>query len=124
MSYKPTYVSFVPPDFGSYSIKSESPTHVSYPQQPDYAPLQAVLDRAFQRASAGKGKERHANGKDFKDQYIILGGKMFGIGGHLYQIGKKIEECQRMQPEAAVKELLDVIVYAAAAIILLEEKEK
>lgn len=85
----------------------------------NYKALRLVMDAAYERAALGKGKERHATSNAFEDQPIITEGKHFGIRPHLYQIRKKSLEVARMDVDAAKRELLDVIVYAAAAYLIL-----
>lgn len=85
-----------------------------------YEPLQRVLKDALARAAKGKGAERHATGEPFIDQPIFtipraLGGSPDPL---LYQAVKKIYESKRLDPAAARNELLDAIVYIAAAVIL------
>lgn len=93
-----------------------------------YKSLRRVLDGAYEQASSGKGKERHAylDDEPFEDQLICeisrrLGG---GIAGPLYQATKKIYESARLEPDRAIRELYGAINYISAAIILLEEKQK
>lgn len=90
-----------------------------------YASLAAILDAALAQASEGKGKERHANGKPFLEQPIMEIGRMVGPGGHAYQIAKKAQEAVGMAARgeyaAAEAEMLGVIVYAAADVLLLRE---
>lgn len=91
------------------------------------AALRAVLDLAYEQSATGKGKERHANGKPFLRQPILEIARMVGVGGHTYQICKKAQEATSManrgELSRAKAELLDVIVYAAAAHILLSEQD-
>jgi hypothetical protein len=91
-----------------------------------YGSLRVVLEEAFKRASCGKGKERHARGKEkFEDQWILRGARIYGSGGLYFQINKKLEESFKMSGEQRVNELLDCINYCAAAIILeREQREK
>jgi hypothetical protein len=86
-----------------------------------YLELHRTLIEAYKRASEGKGRERHATDNNFLDQPIITEGKHFGISPHLYQIRKKALEVLRMEKDAAQRELLDIIVYAAAAYLVLKE---
>lgn len=44
-----------------------------------------------------------------------------GLGFPLGQAMKKIQECQRMDPDAAKRELLGAINYLAAAILYLND---
>lgn len=92
-----------------------------------YEPLRAILEAAYKQASSGKGKERHANDRPFHDQPIMHIARKRGIGFPLGQADKKSEEAQGMiergQVDAAIRELLGSIVYTAAAIILLKERD-
>lgn len=87
----------------------------------DYQGLQRVLQLALEQASAGKGNERHANGKPFDKQPMMEIGRMVGHGFCLGQAIKKAQESSRMQPDAAQRELLGAINYLAGAYLLLEE---
>ena len=88
---------------------------------PDYYDLAAILQEAFNQASEGKGKERHANGKPWRLQPIAEIGRMVGVGFNTGQAIKKLQESSRMKPDAAVRELLGAIVYAASAIMLIRD---
>jgi hypothetical protein len=90
-----------------------------------YSSLIGVLMEAVEQASTGKGHERHDNGKRFEEQPLLeicrmLGNPDFARG----QVMKKTAESARLDPAAAVKELLGAINYAAAAIILIREQGK
>jgi hypothetical protein len=90
---------------------------------PKYKVLYDTLMLAYDRAAFGKGKERHGEGKPFLNQYICRAGKRFGISALQYQISKKNEEILNLNTnEQKIGELLDIIVYAAAAIMILEGK--
>lgn len=92
---------------------------------PGYDDLFQILMKAYERASVGKGHQRHSGGEPFNRQWILRGSRRFGVGSLSYQIGKKNEEIERLETtEAKVKELLDIMVYAAAEIILLRELEE
>jgi hypothetical protein len=96
------------------------------PQQkidPNYATLVEVLSLAYERSAFGKGRDRHATDNPFEQQPIVTEGSYFGIQPHLYQIRKKALEILRMDTDAAQRELLDIIVYAAAAVLVLKEAE-
>lgn len=88
----------------------------------EYATLRAVLDRAFEQASEGKGKERHAGAAErFEDQQIVQLGEW--MGSNHFQIGqacKKALESTRLPPEQARRELLGAINYLAAAVVQIE----
>ena len=47
--------------------------------EPGYEALAAVLQRAYDQASKGKGKDRHASGEPFTEQVIMLGARKHGI---------------------------------------------
>lgn len=87
-----------------------------------YENLRSILDEAYEQAASGKGKERHANGKPWEEQPIAEIGRMVGVGFNTGQAIKKLQESTRMEPEAACRELLGAIVYAASAIMLIREK--
>jgi len=84
---------------------------------------QIVLD-AVGRAAIGKGKERHASGEDFEDQQICqIPRWQKSIHGLLFQVTKKAMEIERLPTlEAQIKELQDIIIYSAAAIIVKHEE--
>jgi hypothetical protein len=89
----------------------------------NYEELNKVLSLAYWRASIGKGRERHGEGRPFTEQYICKGARRYGIGALQYQIGKKCEEVSKLpDTQAKINELLDIIVYAAAAVIVLKEE--
>lgn len=94
---------------------------------PGYEPLQRILSAAYDQSANGKGRERHAGGRPFEDQPIMVIGRMVGLGYQTGQIMKKSQEAvgmvSRGQHDAAKRELLGVIVYAAAAALLIEEME-
>lgn len=90
-------------------------------EQRNYLALQQVLDAAYERASRGKGRERHATDNKFEDQPICTELRQLGISPAIFQIRKKALESTRMDPTRAINELLDVIVYAAASVIILSE---
>ena len=90
-----------------------------------YKDLGMVLHAALDQASAGKGKERHAQGDTpFNRQPIMEIGRMVGHGFNTGQAIKKAQEAMRMEPEAAKRELLGAINYLAAAYLLIEEKQE
>lgn len=86
-----------------------------------YEPLLNVLIQALDQAQAGKGKERHANGKPFLNQPIVELGRMCGPGGTAQQVMKKTQEALNLPPERGIAELLGAINYAAATICLIAE---
>ncbi|HET9893145.1 MAG TPA: hypothetical protein VFQ42_21895 [Mycobacterium sp.] len=85
---------------------------------PGYETLASVLDDALAQSQAGKGAERHSTGQAFVDQPIVrLNEGLGSIDGQLFQVLKKAQESERMNPAAARRELLGAIVYLAAAVI-------
>lgn len=89
--------------------------------EPGYETLADVLQRAYDQAAKGKGKERHARGEPFDEQVMQQGAQRFGVGSLLFQAFKKSEESQRLQHDRAINELLGAIVYLAGAVIALEK---
>lgn len=92
---------------------------------PGYEKLRAVLEEAYDQSARGKGKERHANDRPFDRQPIAEITRMVGIGFPAGQAIKKASEAigmsARGQGEAARRELLGAIVYAAAAVMAIDE---
>lgn len=90
----------------------------------NYAELKRVLHYAVLQASDGKGKERHACGEPFERQKICRIARSVGLGFPLGQALKKAEEAERLEPGAAMRELLGAINYLAAAYLVIEERSK
>jgi hypothetical protein len=89
----------------------------------EYEPLANVLDDALNQAQQGKGSERHGQGLPFKDQPIMNIPKLQNSDvGLMYQAIKKLQESQRMDKDAAVRERLGAINYIAASILFLENE--
>ena len=91
-----------------------------------YDSLRAIYAMALEQAQGGKGRERHANGLPFDRQPICQGGRRFGVGCLIYQAWKKAHETPVLMTmdngtERAIRELLGVINYAAAAILVIKE---
>ena len=86
-----------------------------------YHDLFDVLRDALDQAQNGKGEERHGNGLSFTDQPALTVTRAVGLGFPLGQAMKKIQECQRMDTDAAKRELLGAINYLAAAVLFLDE---
>lgn len=91
----------------------------------NYARLQAVLDAAYQQASAGKGAVRHANGLPFEEQRMISISRLLkSERGMAYQVCKKVAEGLDLPThDARVKELLGAINYIAGIVVYLEDVE-
>jgi hypothetical protein len=88
-----------------------------------YDELLSVLKEAYEQASIGKGRERHAHGdKAFTDQQILTGQRKYGMGFALGQADKKMEEAFHMSNWASARrDLLGVLVYVSAAILYGDE---
>lgn len=90
-----------------------------------YEALMLELAHGLNRAQLSKGKERHANSEPFERQQIVAFARVVGVGAPTYQILKKTCEAVRLMEMGrhgdAVNELHDVMVYAAAAAIVVRE---
>ncbi len=90
----------------------------------NYLVLAGILEEALERASGGKGAVRHGTDVPFENQQIVMLPLSLGdtTGVSLaYQAMKKTTESFRLEPGEAVAELLDVIVYTAARIVMLRQ---
>ena len=107
-----------------YDEKNDRP----YFSDPNYETLARILKMAYGQASTGKGKERHANGRKFDDQPIMTIAKDHGLGYQTGQAEKKLKEAHTLLKlkgkDAAIRELLGVINYTAAAIAHIEKMEE
>ena len=93
------------------------------PVFPGYERLAEVLDMALKQAQTGKGKERHAGAHEaFEDQICCSVTRREGHGFARGQAIKKIDEAKRLDPEAAIHDLLGAINYIAADIIVLQDE--
>lgn len=93
----------------------------------NYKELKDILEMALKRCSEGKGKERHnpTGNKSFVSQPICTITRSVGLGFPLGQAAKKLDELSTFcSNKSKIDELLDVIVYASAAIQILMEKEE
>ena len=86
-----------------------------------YDSLFTILCRALHQAQEGKGRERHAGNRTFKDQPIMGIADLVGMGFQTGQAIKKTVEAHGMVNRgdlaAAERELLGAINYLAAAVI-------
>lgn len=93
-----------------------------------YKSLADVFQLAINRASLGKGVKRHADyaGQPFEKQDICDELRGTDKSAAIFQIRKKAKESLRLpSKQQKINELLDTMVYAAGAIIvLLEEMEE
>lgn len=93
--------------------------------EPGYEPLAAVLQEALDQAQHGKGKKCHANGKPFLEQEIMTEGRSLGVGGHVFQVRKKVREAMNCtDSDRAVEDLLGAIIYTAAMVLLRREQSE
>jgi len=85
----------------------------------DYASLREVLEGAYQQASSGKGRERHARGNPFEDQHMQTISQLLDTDrGMAFQAIKKLTEGLDMaDPEARKRELLGAINYIAGIVV-------
>jgi len=88
-----------------------------------YDELSRVLHAAYEQASGGKGAARHSQGQRFEHQPIVALQRLYGPGFAYGQVAKKMEEAQRMDRDAAVRELLGAINYLAAVVVYLEGEQ-
>lgn len=91
-----------------------------------YDSLHLVLREAFDQASTGKGRERHANDLAFDDQPMQKLIDLYGVGFAHGQAAKKMQEAQGMllrgEIDKAIHEVLGAINYAAGAIINMKKQ--
>lgn len=92
---------------------------------PNYLSLATVLQAAYDQAATGKGKERHANGLPWTEQPIFQIAELSGVGFNVGQSIKKLQEsigmASRGEHEAAKREVLGAIVYAASVYVLYDQ---
>lgn len=91
-------------------------------------PLMPVFVAAIDQALFGKGAERHGTVDDFLSQPIFWIGHATGPRGPLFQVMKKAHEAVycyengKFDQEEAQRELLGVLNYVAAIIILIGQE--
>lgn len=98
----------------------------------EYNILQREFDNALQQASAGKGKERHARGKENFDDQVMCAVQRLLIdhpcGGLAYQVIKKTIESGRLfndkGVDAAKKEIYGAMNYLGGMGIIYGEQFK
>lgn len=89
-----------------------------------YFKLFDTLMEAYDQAAEGKGKHRHEDPVPFEQQDIVREALYCGLAGPICQIRKKAKESLRLDLDAARRELLGCIVYAAGAIAAIDIKRK
>ena len=111
------------PDCGEGTCEHAAPDNdwVKVTVRNGYNDLFIVLQQALWQAQDGKGSERHGNGLSFTEQPALTITRAVGRGFPLGQAMKKIQESQRMDDDAAKRELLGAINYLAAAILSFEK---
>jgi hypothetical protein len=111
-------------------VNNADPVPTPIPEQcylkvdnPSYSSLKRVLDMAYDQASSGKGKERHANNDTFESQPICQIPRYQGSID--FVTGQAIKKCLEVTKlptvDAKIRELLGAINYIAAGIIVLQE---
>lgn len=99
-----------------------------------YESLGAAFEAALHQAAHGKGQDRHGAGGLSQDDQIIgrvprMMPLLAGLGGLVYQVGKKVVESTRLlemdkgKPSRPQDELLGAMVYAGRAWVLLEQSK-
>jgi hypothetical protein len=85
----------------------------------DYISLQKVLEKAYDQAATGKGRERHARGNPFDKQHMQTISELLNTDrGMAFQAIKKLTEGLDMaDPGARERELLGAINYIAGIIV-------
>ncbi len=92
----------------------------------NYESLARVLNVAYDQASVGKGRTRHAKGEPFEDQLIMQIARLTADHPEAFQVGqavKKAVEAGRLSKEAAAREYAGAINYLAAASLRAEERK-
>lgn len=105
------------------ATESKAPAVIGDPM---YGSIAGILQAAHDQAARGKGHERHGDDDTpFLEQPTMEIARMVGIGYPVGQLMKKAQEStgmvRRAEYDDAVAELLGVINYAAAAILLIRE---
>lgn len=120
---KTDVVSYMPGQLYIYTPPERKESSVEFEDREGYDALLKVLKEAYDQASIGKGRERHAHGgKPFTDQQILTGQRKYGMGFALGQADKKMEEAFHMPKwSSARRDLLGALVYVSAAILFGDE---
>lgn len=117
LSWIPRSPHEAPPAGGILSLYNRA-----YNQVDGYERLAGVLDRAYNQAAKGKGKERHAGDRPFHEQPMQQISELMGsIDGMVFQAIKKVNEARKLPTaERQVAELLGAINYIAGMVIFIE----
>ena len=90
----------------------------AYAIVPGYETLHNVLNRAYEQAAKGKGKERHAGDLPFDEQPMQqISDLLNADAGMAFQACKKIHESRGLPHDAKIRELLGAINYIAGMVI-------
>lgn len=90
-----------------------------------YVELERILNDAYDFAARGKGEERHGNGGlPWSQQRIHTIGNELGTGFAIGQAVKKLFESEGLDDDAAVREILGAITYAASAVYLIRQGKR
>jgi len=92
----------------------------------EYEALWYINQKALARVISGKGKERHANGKQFIEQDICVFIREEGWGFAIGQARKKVNEARKMfangEKSKAINEVLDASIYLQALALVMERE--
>lgn len=111
-------------------FKSEIDPYAPEDEEGEEHPLESVFADVLDQVTKGKGSERHGEteggrGLTFSDQPIMTITRYVGNGYPLGQAMKKLSEVPALMKhkgrDAAYKEILGAIAYAAAAALYLKE---
>jgi|WetSurMetagenome_2_1015567.scaffolds.fasta_scaffold384741_2 hypothetical protein len=88
-----------------------------------YERLFEIFDMVYTRVAWGKGEERHANGERFENQLICSITRRHGHGFTRGQMEKKLDELKKFtNKQDEINEMLDVIAYGCADVIVMMEE--
>lgn len=125
-TYKVRFVG-KPPALGApYGVDKQASRYDELFEVPaEYESLFDVLVGAFEQASRGKGRERHANNLPFEVQPMqTLSDALQDDAGMAFQAMKKIRESRGLPKDAAIRELHGAINYIAGMVIWRQKQEK
>ena len=105
------------------AIGTPAPLRLAFIVPDGYVELANALVEAFDQASKGKGRERHAQRRPFTSQPMQHLIAVHGLGFATGQAAKKAQEAHRLPKDRAVVELLGAINYLAGAVVFLRQSE-